>query len=83
MAKLINLIPKQNVVVKEAEEKMVFPEMDDVKAAIKKMIQNDDVERLLRNKVVSYLQKEKGFDGAGNTNSKRLYDKVINDLLKN
>ena len=29
MAKLINLIPKQNVVVKEAEEKMVFPEMED------------------------------------------------------
>ena len=60
-----------------------FPEMDDVKAAIKKMIQNDDVERLLRNKVVSYLQKEKRFDGAGNTNSKRLYDKAINDLLNN
>jgi hypothetical protein len=36
MAKLINLIPKQNVIVKEVEEKMVFPEMDDVKAAIKK-----------------------------------------------
>jgi len=59
-----------------------FPEMDDVKAAIKKMIQNDAVEKLLKNKVISYLQKEKRFDGAGNTNSMRLYDKVINDLLK-
>jgi hypothetical protein len=59
-----------------------FPEMDDVKAAVKKMIQNNDVERLLRNKVIAYLQKEKGFTGAGNTNSSRLYDKVINDLLK-
>ena len=66
----------------EAKEEMVFPEINDVKAAIKKMIQNDDVEKLLRNKVVSYLQKEKGFDGAGNTNSSRLFDKVINDLLK-
>jgi len=60
-----------------------FPELDDVKAAIKKMIQNDAVEKLLKNKVISYLQKEKRFDGAGNTNSMRLYDKVINDLLKN
>jgi hypothetical protein len=60
-----------------------FPELDDFKAAIKKMIQNNDVEKLLKNKVVSYLQKEKRFDGAGNTNSMRLYDKVINDLLKN
>jgi len=59
-----------------------FPEMDDVKAAVKKMIQNNDVERILRNKVIAYLQKEKGFTGAGNTNSSRLYDKVINDLLK-
>jgi hypothetical protein len=59
-----------------------FPEYDDVKAAVKKMIQNDAVEKLLRNKVVSYLQKEKRFDGAGNTNSSRLFDKVINDLLK-
>jgi len=59
-----------------------FPELDDIKAAIKKIIQNDDVEKLLRNKVTSYLQKEKGFTGAGNTNSSRLYDKVINDLLK-
>ena len=59
-----------------------FPEIDDFKAAIKKIIQNDDVEKLLRNKVTSYLQKEKGFTGAGNTNSSRLYDKVINDLLK-
>jgi hypothetical protein len=59
-----------------------FPEIDDFKAAIKKMIQNNDVEKLLKNKVVSYLQKEKRFDGAGNTNSMRLYDKVINDLLK-
>ena len=59
-----------------------YPEMDDVKAAIKKMIQNDAVEKLLKNKVISYLQKEKRFDGAGNTNSMRLYDKVINDLLK-
>jgi len=56
--------------------------MDDVKAAIKKMIQNDAVEKLLKNKVISYLQKEKRFDGAGNTNSMRLYDKVMNDLLK-
>ncbi len=60
-----------------------FPEMDDVKAAIKKMIQNDAVEKLLKNKVISYLQKEKRFDGAGNTNSMRLYDKAINDLLNN
>jgi len=59
-----------------------FPEIDDFKAAIKKMIQNNDVEKLLKNKVVSYLQKEKRFDGAGNTNSMRLYDKVINDLLE-
>ena len=59
-----------------------FPELDDVKAAIKKMIQNNDVERLLKNKVIAYLQKEKRFDGAGNTNSMRLFDKVINDLLK-
>ena len=59
-----------------------FPELDDVKAAIKKMIQNDAVEKLLKNKVISYLQKEKRFDGAGNTNSMRLYDKVMNDLLK-
>ena len=59
-----------------------FPELDDVKAAIKKIIQNNDVEKLLRNKVTAYLQKEKGFTGAGNTNSSRLYDKVINDLLK-
>ena len=60
-----------------------FPEIDDIKAAIKKMIQNDAVEKLLKNKVISYLQKEKRFDGAGNTNSMRLYDKAINDLLKN
>lgn len=60
-----------------------FPELDDIKAAIKKMIQNDAVEKLLKNKVISYLQKEKRFDGAGNTNSMRLYDKAINDLLKN
>jgi hypothetical protein len=60
-----------------------FPEFEDVKAAIKKMIQNDDVERILRNKVIYYLQKEKRFDGAGNTNSMRLFDKAINDLLKN
>jgi len=59
-----------------------YPELDDVKAAIKKIIQNDDVEKLLRNKVIAYLQKEKGFTGAGNTNSSRLFDKVINDLLK-
>jgi len=59
-----------------------FPELEDIKAAVKKMIQNNDVERLLRNKVIAYLQKEKGFTGAGNTNSSRLYDKVINDLLK-
>ena len=59
-----------------------YPELDDVKAAVKKMIQNDDVEKLLKNKVISYLQKEKRFDGAGNTNSMRLYDKVMNDLLK-
>ena len=60
-----------------------FPEFEDVKAAIKKMIQNDAVEKLLKNKVISYLQKEKRFDGAGNTNSMRLYDKAINDLLNN
>ena len=60
-----------------------FPEIDDIKAAIKKMIQNDAVEKLLKNKVISYLQKEKKLDGAGNTNSMRLYDKAINDLLKN
>jgi hypothetical protein len=59
-----------------------FPELEDVKMAVKKIIQNNDVERLLRNKVTAYLQKEKGFNGAGNTNSSRLFDKVINDLLK-
>jgi len=59
-----------------------FPELEDVKTAVKKIIQNNDVEKLLRNKVIAYLQKEKGFTGAGNTNSSRLYDKVINDLLK-
>jgi hypothetical protein len=59
-----------------------FPEFEDVKTAVKKIMQNNDVERLLRNKVIAYLQKEKGFTGAGNTNSSRLYDKVINDLLK-
>jgi hypothetical protein len=59
-----------------------FPELEDVKMAVKKIMQNNDVERLLRNKVIAYLQKEKGFTGAGNTNSSRLYDKVINDLLK-
>ena len=59
-----------------------FPELEDVKSAVKKIIQNNDVERLLRNKVIAYLQKEKGFTGAGNTSSSRLYDKVINDLLK-
>jgi hypothetical protein len=59
-----------------------YPELDDIKAAVKKMIQNNDVERILRSKVTAYLQREKGFTGAGNTNSSRLYDKVINDLLK-
>jgi hypothetical protein len=59
-----------------------FPELEDVKTAVKKIIQNNDVEKLLRNKVIAYLQKEKGFSGAGNTNSSRLFDKVINDLLK-
>jgi hypothetical protein len=59
-----------------------FPELEDVKMAVKKIMQNNDVERLLRNKVIAYLQKEKGFTGAGNTNSSRLFDKVINDLLK-
>jgi hypothetical protein len=59
-----------------------FPELEDVKTAVKKIIQNNDVEKLLRNKVIAYLQKEKGFTGAGNTNSSRLFDKVINDLLK-
>jgi hypothetical protein len=83
MAKLVNLIPQKMVMVKEAKDEMQFPEYDDVKAAVKKMIQNDDVERILRNKVIYYLQKEKRFDGAGNTNSSRLFDKVINDLLKN
>jgi hypothetical protein len=59
-----------------------FPELEDVKTAVKKIIQNNDVEKLLRNKVTAYLQKEKGFTGAGNMNSSRLFDKVINDLLK-
>jgi hypothetical protein len=59
-----------------------FPELEDVKTAVKKIIQNNDVEKLLRNKVIAYLQKEKGFSGAGNINSSRLFDKVINDLLK-
>jgi hypothetical protein len=59
-----------------------FPELEDVKMAVKKIIQNNDIEKLLRNKVIAYLQKEKGFTGAGNTNSSRLFDKVINDLLK-
>ena len=60
-----------------------FPEYDDVKAAVRKVIQSNEVERTLRGRVVAYLQKERGFTGAGNTNSQRLYDKVINDLLKN
>jgi hypothetical protein len=59
-----------------------YPEYDDVKAAVRKVIQSDEVERTLRGRVVAYLQKERGFTGAGNTNSQRLYDKVINDLLK-
>jgi hypothetical protein len=59
-----------------------FPELEDVKMAVKKIMQNNDVEILLRNKVIAYLQKEKGFTGAVNKNSSRLYDKVINDLLK-
>jgi len=59
-----------------------FPELEDIKAAVKKMIHDDSVEKMLRNKVIAYLQKEKGFTGAGNTNSSRLFDKVINDLLK-
>ena len=59
-----------------------FPELEDVKTAVKKIIQNNDVEKLLRNKVTAYLKKEKGFTGAGNMNSSRLFDKVINDLLK-
>jgi hypothetical protein len=75
---------KQGKKLKEARDAdgNEYPELDDVKAAVKKMIQNDDVEKLLKNKVISYLQKEKRFDGAGNTNSMRLYDKVMNDLLK-
>jgi len=59
-----------------------FPEYDDIKSAVKKVIQSKEVERTLRGRVVAYLQKERGFTGAGNTNSQRLYDKVINDLLK-
>lgn len=59
-----------------------FPEYDDIKSAVKKVIQSNEVERTLRGRVVAYLQKERGFTGAGNTNSQRLYDKVINDLLK-
>jgi hypothetical protein len=83
MAKLVNLIPQKMVVVKEAKDEMQFPEYDDVKAAVKKMMQSDAIEKTLRSKVTAYLQREKGFDGAGNTNSSRLFDKVINDLLKN
>ena len=60
-----------------------FPEYDDVKLAVKKIIQSDAVEQILRGRVVAYLQKERGFTGAGNTNSQRLFDKAINDLLKN
>jgi hypothetical protein len=60
-----------------------FPEYDDVKSAVKKIIQSDAVEQMLRGRVVAYLQKERGFTGAGNTNSQRLIDKAINDLLKN
>ena len=59
-----------------------FPEYDDIKSAVAKVIQSNEVERTLRGRVVAYLQKERGFTGAGNTNSQRLYDKVINDLLK-
>lgn len=59
-----------------------FPEYDDVKAAVKKVIQSDVIEKMLRNKVAAYLQKERGFAGADNTKSGRLFDKVINDLLK-
>ena len=60
-----------------------FPEYDDVKAAVKKAMQSDAVEQMLRGRVVAYLQKEKGFTGSNNMESRRLYDKVINDLLKN
>jgi len=60
-----------------------FPEYDDVKLAVKKIIQSDAVEQILRGRVVAYLQKERGFTGAGNTNSQRLFDKEKNDLLKN
>ena len=59
-----------------------FPEYDDVKAAVKKIIQSDVIEQALRGRVVAYLQKEKGFTGSNNMESRRLYDKVINDLLK-
>ena len=59
-----------------------MPDNNNADSSVKKIIQNNDVEKLLRNKVIAYLQKEKGFTGAGNTNSSRLYDKVINDLLK-
>jgi hypothetical protein len=76
---------KSESVVNEARdaEGNEFPEYDDVKAAVKKVMQSDEVERTLRGRVVAYLQKERGFTGAGNTNSQRLFDKVINDLLKN
>jgi len=76
---------KSESVVNEARdaEGNEFPEYDDVKAAVKKVMQSDEVERALRGGVVAYLQKERGFTGARNTNSQRLFDKVINDLLKN
>ena len=71
-------------IIKEARDAAgnEFPEYDDVKAAVKKAMQSDAVEQMLRGRVVAYLQKERGFTGAGNTNSQRLFDKVINDLLK-
>jgi hypothetical protein len=76
---------KSESVVNEARDSAgnEYPEYDDVKAAVRKVIQSDEVERTLRGRVVAYLQKERGFTGANNTNSQRLYDKVINDLLKN
>jgi len=80
-----NAVEKSESVVNEARdaEGNEFPEYDDVKAAVKKVMQSDEVERALRGGVVAYLQKERGFTGARNTNSQRLFDKVINDLLKN
>ena len=46
-------------IIKEARDAAgnEFPEYDDVKAAVKKAMQSDAVEQMLRGRVVAYLQK--------------------------